>query len=103
MIELIKMVEKHNNLTTINDDRNNFGPPWKESRGNLRGGGYWERAPCIRSQREVVLQNRNSEFWDEDGRCPVGRMTSCGRWGFWYGESWRSGGRTNLCGSYGGE
>ena len=52
--------------------RNNFGPPWKESCRNLRGGGNWERASHSRSQRDVVLKDGKPEFWDRDGRNPGG-------------------------------
>ena len=79
--------------------RNNFWPPWKDSCRKLRGGGDWERESRIRIQREVVLQNGKSVFWDGDRRRQVGLMTSCGRRRCWYGDRRCPGGRMNLCGS----
>ena len=83
--------------------RNNFGPPWKESIGRIRGGGDLERASHIRIQREVGWKDGNSECWDGDRIFPGGRMTSCGRRRCWDGEGGRPGGRMNSCGSYGGD
>ena len=57
---------------TKRQQRNDFGPPLQESRGKLRGRGDWEGASHSRIQREVVLQDGKSEFWDRDGRCPGG-------------------------------
>ena len=37
--------------------RKNFGPPWKESSGRLRGEGDLEIASCSRIQREVGWQD----------------------------------------------
>ena len=66
--------------------RSNFGPPWKESHRNIRGGGKRERESHSRIHREVVIQRGELELWDGDGRISGGRMTSCGRRRCCYGD-----------------
>ena len=80
--------------------RNNSGPPWQESCGNLGGGG-WEISSRHKSHRDVVLQDWRSEFWYGDGRHSGGQMTLYGSRIFWDGDGGRPGGRMNSCGRYG--
>ena len=82
--------------------RNNFGTPWQESRGRLRGGGDFEIPSCSRSWREGGEQVGKSEFWGGDRRRPCGQITSCGRRRCWNEDGERPGGWINSCGRYGG-
>ena len=53
----------------------------------VRGVGNWERESRSTIRKDMVLYNKESEFWDRDGRRPGRQMTSCVRQRCWYKDS----------------
>ena len=79
--------------------RNNFGPPWQESRRRLKWGGVLRRMPRSSIWRNVGGQVGKLEWWDGDRRCPGERMKFCGMHTCWDRDRGRLGGRMNSSGS----